>query len=299
MSPVDPRSLVELARSLADPGHRAAAGLYTLERHGAFLAAVDADFVIEGVVWCERLAGNDAVAVLVRRLRQRGVPVVAVTVEVFRGLCHGARASGVIALLRQRWVPIAKAPPGTWVGVDRIRSPGNLGTILRTVEACGGRGLVVVGDADPYDPQVVGSSMTGMLDLRFARATWPELRAWGRAQNVALIAASPTARCAWDRFDYPDNFLLWLGEERAGIGPGVAARCCGAVRIPILGRADSLNVGIAAGILLFEGLRQRRAREESTQMSPKKSEASPPADHRPTSPPTAPRSPSTGPSTPT
>lgn len=76
-----------------------------------------------------------------------------------------------------------------------------------------------------------------------------------------LVAASPTARTAWDRFEYPDHILLWLGEERAGIGPGVAARCDAAVRIPLLGRADSLNVATAAGILLYESLRQRRARE--------------------------------------
>lgn len=264
-SPCTAGSLVDLVRGLDDPVRRAASGLYTTERHGPFVAAVDAGFPIAGVVYCERLAGNGVVPILVRRLRQRGVPVKAVSPEIFRAISRGTRASGIVAILHQRWVPIHKAPVGTWVGVDRIRSPGNLGTILRTVEACGGRGLVVVGDGlDPYDPQVVASSMTGMLELRFVRTTWPALTHWTRAQGITIVAASPSARTAWDRFEYPDNILLWLGEERAGIGPGAAARCDASVRIPLLGRADSLNVATAAGILLYESLRQRRARTPPT-----------------------------------
>ena len=118
--------------------------------------------------------------------------------------------------------------------------------------------MIVGVDLDPYDPRVIASSMGAEAGLVFVRAEPSVVHAWARSAGVLEVASSPRAEHAWDEVCYPARTLLWLGTERTGMTDVGVAACGVAVRIPIFGRADSLNVATAAGILVYEIVRQQR-----------------------------------------
>jgi TrmH family RNA methyltransferase len=233
-------------------------GLYKIERYGAFLRAVDGGAAIEAMLVSRRLVRSTVINTVIGRLRRSGVPLHLVEPESFRAVSGGTRASGIVAIVRQRWVRPDAPADGLWLGLERIRSPGNLGCILRTCEAAGVRGVLIGPGCDPFDPNVIGSSMGGELGLRFVRADAAGAARWARIHGMAVVASSPRGEVEHDRFDWPANALLWLGEEREGLRDPVLDGADARVRIRMTGRADSLNVATATGILIYEALRARR-----------------------------------------
>jgi TrmH family RNA methyltransferase len=256
--------LLATLRRLDDRGGRDATGWFTIERYTAFVRAIDDGADLVGIVVCKKLVTSSLCQMLVRRAKNRGVPTLFVDPETFRRHSHAARASGVIAVVRQPWLPLEQAPPGTWLALDRMRHPGNVGCILRTAGAAGTTGLLLIGDdVDPFAPDVLGSALGGAFGLAFVRTTWPALRAWARGHGMPLVAASPAGAVPWDAYPWPEAMVLCLGEEREGLPPEVIASCDATVSIPLCRGADSLNVATAAGILLFEAIRFRRATSAS------------------------------------
>ena len=253
-------SLPALVATLRRRHHRDRKRLFVLERVGSFLRAVDQAVPIVGVVTCPILLRSTAAKICIRRLRRDGVPILEVDPPAFRSLSVGTRASGILAIARQRWTRLEDLDPnaGTcWLAAENIRSPGNLGTMLRTAEAAGAAGLICIGDAlDPYHPSVVSASMGAVPLLTFARTRLGTLSRWARAHSVAVVAADPKAVPRWDRAELPERRILLLGEERNGLTPEAYQASTHQVALPILGRSDSLNVAVAAGVLLYELVRR-------------------------------------------
>ncbi|MGC4043986.1 MAG: RNA methyltransferase [Armatimonas sp.] len=149
-------------------------------------------------------------------------------------------------------------PDGVYIALDTIRSPGNLGTILRTAESLGTAGLIVVGDTlDPFNPKVVRATMGALFSLHYARTCDSELFAWRRRNGVALVGSSPGAEIDCRRFSWPKRCIVWLGDERKGMSEEHLVSCDAVVKIPMAGQSDSLNVASAAAILLWEATRTR------------------------------------------
>jgi TrmH family RNA methyltransferase len=200
---------------------------------------------------------------MVRRLAARGVRRVAVTPEQFRSVCTAERASGIGAIVHQRWTPLGAAAgrrgPCLLV-IDDLRSPGNVGTILRTAEATGVGGVVFLSPrADPYDPAAVRASMGGIFHLSMIRSEHARVRRWADAHGVRLVGLSPDAARLWtDLPSDPRHTALLIGEERQGISAAGRTICHEQVRLPMTGRADSLNVGVATGVMLYELVRQEQ-----------------------------------------
>ena len=146
-----------------------------------------------------------------------------------------------------------------WLVVEWIRSPGNLGSILRTAEAVGAAGAIFLGEAaDPFDPAVVRASMGGLFGLQLVRTTHEHLGRWARSHGVMVVGLSPDAPELWtDPLPAARPIALLIGEERAGVSAGGAALCERMVRLPMSGRADSLNVSVASGVMMYELVRRR------------------------------------------
>jgi TrmH family RNA methyltransferase len=195
-------------------------------------------------------------------LAARGVPVVEVGEAVYKRLAQAPEPQGIAAVLRQRWEPMHRAHPDAglcWVALDTVRSAGNLGTVLRTMEAVGAAGLVLIGDqVDPFAPQVVRATMGATFHLRFVRATPEEFATWRARHGVALVGTSPHAADEYQGACYPERVALWIGGERQGLSGEQMASCDRVVRIPMVGRSDSLNLSVAASVLLYEVFNQRR-----------------------------------------
>jgi RNA methyltransferase, TrmH family len=256
------QQVLNRARSLTRPQARSMEGCFWIEGPRSFVQACDARLEFDTVVFCPVLVKSPLVEMLVRRVAASGARRVRVSPEQFRSVCTLDRASGIGAIVKQRWVPLSQAEPTRglcWLVVEEIRSPGNLGTILRTAEACSVGGIIFVGPrCDPYDPAVVRASMGGISHLALVRSTHTELVAWVREHRVELVGLSPDADRLWTEVPTAAAICLVLGEERQGLSSQLRAMCRTHVRLPMAGRADSLNVGVAAGVMMFELVRRRQ-----------------------------------------
>ena len=231
------------------------------------MQAFDARLEFDTIIHSRVLLKSDLAEMLARRLVSRGVRRVKVTPEQFRWVCAAAHASGIGAIVRQRWTPLHELPTGPDVFpiiIEDIRSPGNLGTILRTAEACGAGGIIFLGPAaDPFDPVTVRASMGGIFHLPLVRTGAGHLRQWAATNRILLAGLSPDAGRLWTDLP-PGPIAIVLGEERKGISERLRALCDLTVRLPMTGRADSLNVGVAAGVMMYEMVRRGRAADSLT-----------------------------------
>jgi tRNA G18 (ribose-2'-O)-methylase SpoU len=151
--------------------------------------------------------------------------------------------------------------------VDRPASPGNLGTLLRSCDALGVHGLIVSGHAaDPYDPAAITASRGAIFDVPFARVdSHAAVAAWlARVRSAIggcqLAGADETADVAIDACDFTGPTAIVFGNEARGLSRAYLELCDTRVRIPMVGAATSLNVSVAASIVFYEILRQRRER---------------------------------------
>ena len=227
-----------------------------------FLWACDAGLTFDTVYHSRVLLKSGDVRRRIDRFVASGVRRVGLSPEEFRSISITERASGVGAIVRQHWTSLQRLDPRAglcWLVVESIRSPGNLGTILRTAEATGAAGVIFVGcDADPFDPRVVRASMGGIFHLKLARTTLPELRQWSSEHGVRIVGLSPRASRLWTDIPTDHPTALLIGEERQGLTVGAAALCDTSARLPMVGCGDSINVAVATGVMLYELVRRRQ-----------------------------------------
>ncbi len=239
-------------------------GQYYIEGVRFVAQAVQHGVRIETLVVCRPLLTHAFTQQLVRRQRQAGTPILEVTPEVLQSIALVDDPQGIGAVVRQRWERLERVKPAgdlCWVAHDVVRSPGNLGTILRTSDAVGGAGVILLGDAvDPYDPATVRSSMGALFAQRVARTTVDGLLQWKQRHRCLLIGTSPTAPLDYHAVSYRSPAVLLMGGERKGLPSELQELCDVVVRIPMVGRGDSLNLAIATGVMLYELFNQRRDR---------------------------------------
>lgn len=247
-------------RQLLRPAHRQETGCLWIEGIRHFIQAYDARYIFETVIYSQRLQKSSLAEMLVRRLVRSGVRRVRVTPEQYRQICHTPRASGIGAIVQQRWTPLQAAAVGRglcWLVVEHLRSRGNFGTILRTAEATGVSGIICVGPlCDPFDPVVVRATMGGVFHLPLVRTTHEALQQWLQQHQVRLVGLSPDAKLTWTELPCGTPIALAIGEERHGLSDAMRTLCETRVRLPMTGRADSLNVGVATGVMLYELVRR-------------------------------------------
>ena len=262
-------------RSLSQPGAFEALDLDTLvalrerpfrNQTGCFfadgarflLSAVEAGWTIRHLVIAPKLLRSCAAACCVRHLRRQGVPVLEFTAEQYGQASLHHEPQGVGAVVEQRWVPLIEQrnPRGLWVGLDAVRHPGNLGTILRTADAVGASGVMLIGgETDPYDPASVRASMGAIFRQGLIRTSARSIIGWKSRTGCTVVGASPDGSKDFRRIPYARPMVLMMGSERAGLRPKQEALCDHLARIPITGRADSLNLAVATGLMLYEAFR--------------------------------------------
>jgi TrmH family RNA methyltransferase len=241
-------------------GARDAQGQFWIEGVRQFVQAFDAGFQFDTIIVSRVLLKSGLVHMQARDLASRGVARVAVSPEQFRSISITDRASGIGAIVRQHWRDLHDVDPQRglcWLAIEDLRSAGNLGTILRTAEATGASGIIFLSQhCDPFDSVVVRASMGGIFHLHLARATPGQLRRWAAAHGALLVALSPDAQGLWTDLPRHRPMIVMIGCERQGLSTQARQMCHALVRLPMSGRADSLNVGVATGVMLYELVRQ-------------------------------------------
>ena len=161
----------------------------------------------------------------------------------------------VLGVFEQVFTPLEALNPSTarcWVALQAVRDPGNLGTILRTADAAGCGGVILVGECcDPYSVEAVRATMGSIFAVPLARSSVADFVSWRARWPGAVVGTLLTADTDFRAADYSDPTLILMGNEQAGLPDTLAATCDVAVKIPMRGRADSLNLAVATGIMIY------------------------------------------------
>lgn len=225
--------------------------------------AAEAGADIESLIVAPSVLRSPSGQAFVEQQRAQRVKVVEVTAELMQRLSERDRPSGLSAIVRvgldrpEDLVP--RVGPCTIVALDQVAAPGNLGTIVRTVNATGADGVLLIGaTADPFDPAAVKASMGAIFTVKVARLrSLEDLFTWGQRHGVAIAGtAARAASTMWD-VTFPDRLALLLGSEGEGLSEDARARVDTEVAIPMVGTAESLNLAAATAVLLYEVWRSR------------------------------------------
>lgn len=232
---------------------------FTAEGIRALVSAVDNSIPLAGLAICPRRISGDLSHTLVRRIERSRVPVLRLDAAVFDSIAATVDAQGVIGIHPKFWssLPAQVGKHDLWLGLESVRSPGNLGTLMRCAEAAGATGVIVFGSADPFEISAVRASMGSVFGLRFVRTLYKEFRAWNCRYEVTVLGATGEAATDYRTVTYRRPVLIMLGDERKGLSEKQRQNCDGFIRIPMSGRPDSLNIAMAGTVLLFEARSQR------------------------------------------
>lgn len=262
--PKHPAVLRYLAvRTGRDPDRGAVAleGLFPLRR------ALDAGAPVESVLVCPALARGEATWRAAADARDAGADVVAVGERLARRLVARDGPDGVAGIARRPEVgldALALGPADRVLVLDGLESAGNIGSLVRTADGAGARAVVATGVRTRLNhPGIVRASMGSLFTTPIVAADPAATRRWLRARGARIVAADPAATASYRGDHYRGPVAVVVGRERAGLTAGWRAAADVLVAIPMLGAADSLNVGHAASLLLYEALHRQRSEPPS------------------------------------
>jgi len=253
---------VKLIRALDMRKTRRETGLFVAEGTSLLLTA-------RGHGWSPRMlvTGPDAgtaptAATLAEWARSARAEHLDVNAAVLEKLAAKDNPQSVMAVFEQRWAampdPAAQAEsraalPALWIVLEDIRDPGNLGTILRTADAAGASGIILVGSTcDPYAREAVRASMGSIFAVPVARCDRTAFLSFAGRWPGDVIGTHLSGQIDYRSANYREPALLVMGNEGAGLSPEISAACRKLVRIPMAGQLDSLNLAVATALMLFE-----------------------------------------------
>jgi TrmH family RNA methyltransferase len=224
--------------------------------------AVRTDIRMIEIFICEPLLVGEESQRLRKILETRGAEILLVSEPVFQKLAFGSRTEGLLGVAEIPHITLhdLKLPKkNVLIAVlEGVEKPGNVGAVLRSADAAGISALILA-DAltDLYNPNAIRASLGTIFTVPVCQASSGEALAWLRAKNISIVAARVDGSKPYTEIDYRGPTAVVLGSEAAGLSKAWSAPDITAVRLPMLGAADSLNVSAAAAVIFYEALRQR------------------------------------------
>ena len=246
---------VKLLRSLRDKKARRAEGLFLAEGLRILTEARDSGRLPEIVAFSAEGAKHPLAAEIIAATEASGGDAIETTPEILSKMSGKDNPQMLLGAYRQPETSIeridrTKAP--LWIVAQALRDPGNIGTILRTGDAVGAGGLILIDDcADAYSVEAVRASMGAIFTQEVATARWPDLVAWLRSEEGQLVGTSLKATEDYLEAGYRRPCFLLIGNEQQGLPADYEAECDVLVKIPMAGRADSLNAAMATAVMAF------------------------------------------------
>ncbi len=253
--------LVKRIRQLASRKYRREQGAFVVEGIQPVWRAVAAGWEIEALITDAELDQGSPAGAMVAEQESRGIRVARLSSELFGRLSSRDDPSGLAAIVASRSATLSTLTvpqDAVFVALHRVGNPGNLGTIIRTADAAGSAGVILIGDTtDPYAPAAVKASMGSLFAIDVAHAaSEDEFLTWTGGNGINVIATSGTADLDHWSANYVTPLAVLLGSEGDGLPAGLLARAGQRIRIPMTGTADSLNLAVAAAVTLYEVRRQ-------------------------------------------
>jgi RNA methyltransferase, TrmH family len=248
-------STVKLLRSLRDKKARKSEGLFLAEGLRILTEARDSGVLPEIIAFSPEGARHPLAAEIIAATETAGGDAIETSADILSKMSGKDNPQMVLGAYRQPETSLdrierSKAP--LWIVAQALRDPGNIGTILRTGDAAGAGGLILIDEsADPFSVEAVRASMGALFTQDIATARWPEFTSWLRSGEGQLVGTSLKATLDYLDAEYRRPCFLLIGNEQQGLPADYEAECDLRVKIPMAGRADSLNAAMATAVMAF------------------------------------------------
>ncbi|MCJ2177982.1 TrmH family RNA methyltransferase [Novosphingobium album (ex Hu et al. 2023)] len=250
--------MVKFLRSLREKKHRKREKRFLAEGLRLLTDARECGKVPEILVMATGREPHPLLDALEDAVDKAGGEVVEMDVDILAkvtGKDNPQAVAGVFAEFDTRLSSLERNASPIWLVAQALRDPGNLGTMLRTGDAVGAGGLILLDDcADPFSVEAVRASMGAIFTQQLAVARWEEFLPWLRSGAGQLVAASLRDPTDYRQAPYAVPCFLMVGNESQGLPAAYEDACDLRVTIPMLGRADSLNAAVAGAVLAYEAL---------------------------------------------
>ena len=239
------------ARALRKKKTRRESGLFLVEGIHHVGEVVEAGWDIETVLYAPDTLTSSFAHDLISRIDITPQPV---TPQVMDSLADKENPQGILAIVRQKQMKLSRLQPsGSAVALVSAQDPGNVGTILRTMDAVGVDTLFLLeGGVELYHPTVVRASMGTLFWKTIVQTSFEEFQSWARNGGCQLIGTSARADVAYHKHSPQAPWVLLLGNEQKGLSAEQLGACDTTISLPMLGRVSSLNLSVAAGVLLYQ-----------------------------------------------
>lgn len=258
----------QIHQLLSQRKQRDSSGLFVAEGIRHVGEACAAPVQVEYIIYAPALLTSDFALRLVKEQSGLGVPCYEVAADVFASLANKENPQGIIAVVRQLRLALEDLSSVNFnfgVALVAPQDPGNIGSILRTIDAVGASGLLLLDDpsnnkfsADPFHPNSVRASMGAIFWYPVVRSDFDNFSMWARENQYHTYGTSSHSTkdyLAIERYESP--MVLLMGSEREGLTAAQSAVCDEMVRIPMQGRVTSLNLAIATGVMLYSILAKK------------------------------------------
>lgn len=253
---------VKYLRSLRDKKHRKRSGQFLVEGLRLLEDARVSGYIPRQLVMAEGRDDHALLAGLEAKVSEGGGEVITTAPDILSKITGKSNTQSVVGVFDEFDTSLNRMDRSTapiWLVAQELRDPGNLGTMLRTCDAVGAGGLILVDDcADPFSAEAVRASMGAVFTQCIARARWEEFLPWLRGGNNGgagqLVAASLRDAVPYREAAYAAPCFILVGNESQGLPQAYEDECDLRVTMPMRGRADSLNAAVAGAVLAYEVL---------------------------------------------
>jgi TrmH family RNA methyltransferase len=250
--------LIKTLKSLHAKKGRAETGLFLAEGARLALEAADLGVWPDTMLYAAEALQRGQIRELVAQAERHGVRVVETNERLMSAIAKRDNPQTVIGAYRQALSPLDAIDGDMVVALEGVRDPGNLGTILRTADSVGAAGVVLLGEScDPFSVEAVRASMGSIFAVKLARASFDELLAYTKKRGASLIGASLKGSSLDGERALGGRAIVLMGNEQSGLPADMETVCDLLVKLPMRGRADSLNLAVATAVMLYDLWRRR------------------------------------------
>lgn len=252
--------IIKDIKALTNKKSREETGTFMAEGLKLVIDAIELGWAIRTLVYAKAAKGKPLVEQMAAKTVASGGLVLEVSEKIISSITRRDNPQMVVGIFESRWKPLKDIRPKdgeTWIALDRVRDPGNLGTIIRTADAAGASGVILVGETtDPFSLETVRATMGSVFAVPVSKATPEEFIGWKKSAGVAVVATHLAGSVDYRTIDYKKRpVVLLMGNEQSGLPDQLAKEADALARIPQQGRADSLNLAVASAVMLFEARR--------------------------------------------
>jgi TrmH family RNA methyltransferase len=249
---------VKAVRALHLRKAREETGLFVAEGLKAVIEGVETGHAPVILLYGPEAAGHPLLKKALDATLAAGGDVVEVTQDILAKVSRRDNPQAVVGVFQQVFRPTETLVPlaaPCWVALHRVRDPGNLGTIIRTADAAGCGGVILVGECcDPYSVEAVRATMGSIFAVPLTRVSETEFAAWRNGWPGSVVGTLLCAELDYRQANYGKPAMILMGNEQQGLPPPMAELCDVNVKIPMRGRADSLNLAVATGIMIYAAM---------------------------------------------